>query len=1500
MPAKPAQNTYIGGLNQDISNQKFQNKTYFDAKDIRIVTTEGSSTGAVENIKGNKLSFTIPDVSNVLKCVPLVLPDTTGGTYGSSIGQLGINVNGILMSVDRYDTVTNTGKTAYTVLKELSDLINANTALNASNILSHVVRDDNAIQIYSTDDVTITQTQSGWEDCSYIAKQNDLQIIGWGVVRDDLYVFTTNDKTTTGGAGQIWKLTHDVYTDSYTPTLIYHEKLKFTTLHPIGDECVGRYEQKDIQRLYWSDYFNPVRSINVSDDDVLATPLTIIDLKPAVNAATVSVDSIDDGGGSISSGVYQYSVRLKNSQGALTKYTVPTNGLNVFKTSLTENWADFTGDAGGVNSNKSVNVSVKNIDADFDIIELVAIYKENDGSARVASFIEEYPVTNYNETIIHHSGNENTNFVISADEFFGFTDMDFDIAKSISSKDNRLFLGNVKAPAFDIDFDARAYRFKKGTNDTYTPNPVDINQTSDWGVDKEIDVVNPYNKDSTREKVGQVGPPANADNDYKFQKNSNILGGSGPNVVYRFDIRNILLDDTNQLRNLNETFVDPITQNALDFDINGNTINASGGYDNYANPHIAQNRTGYMRDEVYRFAIVFFDLKFIPSPAKWIADIRMPQQSDTQANGDRFTTYEYNASTDTTTGKILGLSFEVDISSIKDKISGYQIVRAKRDDPNKTIMAQGIIQPTAAVYYKDGNLNNGNEDIIVYPYTTANNAALNLSDALGSNHEALFLANNGIDNEAYQRNSSGIYTGNKFNKVEYSSTSLFSFDSPEFLFRSPSISDFNLKPTSVIKGGYSNVSTIFNNSGNIEEKILNNFSTYSTSNHEDSFGYKKWSNIAKYAPNLVGKSTFSFTTEGYKVLGRADKTSFNSVGATFSSDFNNESDNGSDTSFDGDTFANTSSGSNPTVYNAAHWHMNNKNINDNNSVFSSTGEKTMFISSPETLASYVSIFKTSSTAGSNYGNAAPIVNLYRELNEQYGGATYENRKANLYISTGSFISLTSDYAIEEMANNANKIKTEVWGGDTFVTMFDQIKFQTNFGADEGRDDFYKDDSLNDYRFGYAHVFPVESTINTDMRYNTHFAVNGANGISTSPINSVVADNYSYNGAQSEDNNYRLFVADTDTEILNENDTLIIASEVKINGEKTDAWRIFKGTNQINLEGIYGPINRIKILKDQLYAVQDRAFGLVQVNPQAAISGTGTGDGLIIGQGSVLNDHVYLSTEYGTKHQWSVFASDTALYFFDILRKKMITYVAGKGAAPLSDVKGLHGYFRTNLDGAILDVDHSDSHLLGDNPIENYGINGTYDYKNNEAVMTFHTLDNSVEDSFTVAYSEQAQAFSSFYTATPKIYINDKRNILSPDPTNVDKVYIHDKGDYGVFYDNVPAESYVDIIVNPEPYIAKTFSNVHFLSEVTDTNGDVYDETMDQIHIYNEYQDSGLVTLIPESNIRRFMRSWRLYIPRDGDARIRNPYTHVKLFYKNSSNRKLILHDIITYYNSGSL
>lgn len=61
----PVKNTFIKGMNQDLSPDKMPELNYFYLLNGNIITHSGLTTGAVSNEKGNTLAFSIPDTAPV-------------------------------------------------------------------------------------------------------------------------------------------------------------------------------------------------------------------------------------------------------------------------------------------------------------------------------------------------------------------------------------------------------------------------------------------------------------------------------------------------------------------------------------------------------------------------------------------------------------------------------------------------------------------------------------------------------------------------------------------------------------------------------------------------------------------------------------------------------------------------------------------------------------------------------------------------------------------------------------------------------------------------------------------------------------------------------------------------------------------------------------------------------------------------------------------------------------------------------------------------------------------------------------------------------------------------------------------------------------------------------------------------------------------------------------------------------------------------------------------
>ena len=346
---------------------------------------------------------------------------------------------------------------------------------------------------------------------------------------------------------------------------------------------------------------------------------------------------------------------------------------------------------------------------------------------------------------------------------------------------------------------------------------------------------------------------------------------------------------------------------------------------------------------------------------------------------------------------------------------------------------------------------------------------------------------------------------------------------------------------------------------------------------------------------------------------------------------------------------------------------------------------------------------------------------YERYVTPYGGITYATRANSEYMSTGHFMPIiTSGIAATPLTL---PFVHDIWGGDVTTQMYDFTMHEKNWG----QTDFDNFDSLDsagwnsllggDASYGYQRnmVFPAEVHHKNIMwRMGYHFSNKGA-GSSVYPNNGTgLHDEFKLNSAYAAQNDVRTFFPKPfNISLGDEFDTRVYYSETKINGEPSDSWAVFLNNNYKDVEGVYGPINKLTRLHDTMYYFQDVGFGSLAVNPTAVVQAS-DGSALQLGTvssgaGAFIQDYQYISTRYGSRQQWAVTNSDSSLYFFDINQRKMFRY-SSEGTAPLSDITGMHSYFLQNLTGSI---------MTRDNPILKEGIACTYDTQNNEVLYTFH-------------------------------------------------------------------------------------------------------------------------------------------------------------------------------------
>ncbi len=1446
-------NSFGKGMNSDFAKTIQQKDSYLNALNFRITTENGQSTGILSNVKGNTHAITFPDTGNVL----LIRNNGRSGFPATLI--FSITANSTTVNFSYSPTFPADDINGWI---ELANTINADSTIQSLGIIAFAT--GLSITLYSTLNYIITFTSTSLVDSTLVAAQTNLVPIGSTNIRDEIIILTTSednilpDSSGTDGTpnsgtslniGQIWKLTYDeskidqepLPANIFTLTLLYNNKLNFSLTHPIAPSAIkGNYENDDTKKIYWCDFFNRAEVFNTADPNGFFLDVSLIDTTPNLNMSVPILQSVNNvGSGVLTTGMYQYTYRLLNTQGDTTPFSPLSNLLHLVTSPETSNNiptdiyisnAFATGNTG-----KSVTIKIQGIDTNYDRIQIAYVNRTSITTVpnNVTVFYEDL-VDISGIVVVTHTGSELLQIAITNDELTNPL-RPIDTYKSNAIKDSLLLIANIKTSKLDLSdiFDAKAYRYNHaGTTYSGISNPNDIN---------------PNQKPDSW-------------NNYLYQQDGVTLGGKGANISYNFVYKDGVLQTNldSQQTNTGPYPAGPQYRStgkittSYNFGIPSQTFPASvppapNFFIDPISPYIETIMKGYQRDETYRFGIVFYDKKGFPGFVQWIADIRFPSiympnlvSSDPLDRSLQFSmssSYGQNYY-----GLPIGIRFTVNTSLINDRISGYSIVRVKREQGDKTVLAQGLIQPSFRT-----NPAGTSYVALIKPATS------NLAAGFGFTYDQEYA--NLISPETFFGTFGGI-NGGTADYVEIVDT----------------INSVNGASQGAYTTGGSlvtGISAILKLYASVPKTIN---STYRGITGGGGIGKQFQVHETKLMPQFSSSPDFQRDSSNQPIANIAPGQCYTSQG--------------------GQSLAIRTNGSGITPYTP--W----KNVG-----YSNGGANFLANDGLESTPDmYLAMYK-------------------RNLVNQYGGNTISERSRNDYMSCNHY---------QPVASNQSLYSSTIMGGDVWVQIMDQ--------NDQRKPWIHAASELNGTKAvgeggcGGTTVlepkfFVCESCINVNTRTKegpgpnvSYPTVNTTSYYDVAPgLYLDINESSQYNPMFSEENDIQTFLPKPDPFIeQNVFDNRVYASNVKINGELTDNWTIFPQADYRDVDGVHGPINGLATFANQVHFLQDRAVGIIPIYSRAVLNNAGIINAqLQIGLGNKIDRHQYISTDIGSKHQWSIVTTGSSLYFYDVLSKKQMKYSPGNQAEPLSDIKGLHAFFDRNLIGDFLNHD---------NPILKKGVTTVYDFKNNDILLTFHDQvvvdeEDTTETSFTIAYNELADCFTSFYSFKPTIYLTNRQIYLSPSDSASNSLYVHSRGSYSSFYGTI-YPSTLTTIVNENPLQTKVYDNQVFETEAINTTSNtpinINNSIFNTIRMYNDYQNTDFQTLTYDSNIKRKERSFNIVIPRNrvlytigGNSpdiftnlsatdipfaqRIRDKYLTCDYIYNNTNGYRFLVHNIQTKF-----
>lgn len=818
--------------------------------------------------------------------------------------------------------------------------------------------------------------------------------------------------------------------------------------------------------------------------------------------------------------------------------------------------------------------------------------------------------------------------------------------QALEKMQNRLFAANIQEDTWDIEYDARAYRCDnlggvelqssvatRVIRGKLNPNGL-ITDTDgkEIVVPEDHDCINPSNLDLyslTSHKY-----------EYGYDNHTGgtnlVKGGTGPNVSYKFVYTELVHSSENANGVVPSLgFNTDHSNKVVTYYEDGTTVSITNGniIPNYSDATVCANFTGYRRDEVYRFGIVFYNEKMIPSPVHWIGDIKMPSaEKETDASvvfpfhcGEKSNDFNYDVEL---LSYALGIEFKVKRPE-DQTVVGYEIVRCDRTEVDSTILTQCAVSKLMNFDDWGEKLYYVGQDLDVRPQAWLNvlqDASRTVTYPSSEYYEfthkfyedyyELISPEISVTKEAFLNsleNSKlcGLYWLNASipNKSHFNGQSLINLlngkqDDVDYTHAGSSVSIKDVYYVEMPDAGWAAAFKYYNPTS---ISSLGISSLYPDITIDDAI-------IGKVLP--TAPMTISNAKAHLQLIG-------------------------------GKKYVNTSI-LNYRRY-ANHGISGIVKVDNGSSMRTELNPGSGKIQTKDwTEYLYTKIFNV------------------KKHNIGYGGNTFSARSNSTYISCGAY------------ANNGVS-KVMCYGGDTYLGIFE---FQ-NTTAIQYEEDVTKHPELNICTVCYI---PLESSVNLDLRHDESYSktVEGdyaqnliQNDITVFPnVYSQETPLYQYNAAYSAQGLGLNYVSKSKYSV---DDLLmtnrIVSSEPKNNNELINNWTKFKFANYLDVDSQYGPITNLKNFKNRLYYFQDSAVGIASVNERSLITDNNPG-ALVLGTGDILSRFDYIVDHNGSSvvNDNSIINSNFNLYWYDF--DKNVICQIGESFQELSKTKNVQSYLRS--------------------------------------------------------------------------------------------------------------------------------------------------------------------------------------------------------------------------------
>lgn len=240
---------------------------------------------------------------------------------------------------------------------------------------------------------------------SVLSMSSNEYFMGYVKIRDRHFILTLNLIANVVKLRELFFGIDDTISSTTDLWVTTNDNLKLNTGYPIR-AMFGIYENDEIIRLYFTDYHNPPRVINIAGTAPLTIDEKFIEMAPEIDNVYGNISLSEITGGSLKAGTYFFAWRLFKD-GYYTDWSYLSAPFPVCYGSPGTAYVDYQ-NVEGQNpdyvTSKGIQIDISDIDSDYDVIQIAAFYSNDLNSIGPGTLIYEGEIGSTSISINYYGG----------------------------------------------------------------------------------------------------------------------------------------------------------------------------------------------------------------------------------------------------------------------------------------------------------------------------------------------------------------------------------------------------------------------------------------------------------------------------------------------------------------------------------------------------------------------------------------------------------------------------------------------------------------------------------------------------------------------------------------------------------------------------------------------------------------------------------------------------------------------------------------------------------------------------------------------------------------------------------------------------------------------------------------------------------------------------------------------------------------------------------------